>query len=174
MTDDRTGARLALALVLGSVVTLLPGCVERAFWVKSEPPGANVYIDGAPQGTTPVRIPFEHYGTREVMVRMEETPEMRGERALAPQTRMVELSTPWWQWFPIDLVSEFAWPGTIRDERTLMFTLEPHDAETLGEEFRESVRAAGLRLPRDPDPEPADGEDAGGDEGDDDPSGSRE
>lgn len=144
--------RLHLLMPLLLLPLLLGGCVDRMLIIRSDPPGARVFVDGRDLGTTPTEVPFEHYGTREVMVRMEEI-ELRGERALAPQTRMVEVSAPWYQWFPFDLFSEFLYPGTIVDAREVMFTLEPHDADDLGERFREKARARGIRLPFDPAPD---------------------
>ena len=136
--------RLAISILL---LALLPGCVERALMIRSDPPGAKVFVDGTEVGTTPAEIPFDHYGTREVMVRMEGAE--RGEQALAPETRLVKVSAPWYQWFPLDLASEFLWPGTIHDEHVIEFTLEPHDVETLRARFAESAGERGVLLPLD-------------------------
>ncbi len=85
----------ALALLLLS----LTGCVERALLIRSEPAGARVFVDGASLGETPLRMPFDFYGTREVMVRWE--PTELGETSYAPVTEQVELNAPWYQYFPI-------------------------------------------------------------------------
>ena len=61
-----------LWLFLISSVLLCSGCVERALVIRSEPAGARVFIDGIDSGTTPIRVPFDFYGTRDVLVRMEE------------------------------------------------------------------------------------------------------
>ncbi len=134
--------RLAISLL---VLSVLPGCVERALVIRSDPPGAKVFVDGSEVGTTPAQISFDHYGTREVMVRLEGTE--RGDDAFAPETRLVKISAPWYQWFPLDLASEFLWPGTIRDEHIVDFALEPHDAETLRARFAERAGERGVRMP---------------------------
>mgnify|MGYP002634039193 CR=1 FL=1 len=130
-------------LLLALSTIFLAGCVERALLIRSDPAGARVFLDGKDVGSTPARVPFDHYGTREVMVRWE--PTERGEGpAYAPETRLVPVSAPWYQWFPVDLFSEFVWPGTIVDERVIEFTLVEHTLEELEAKFIESARAFGL------------------------------
>ena len=126
------------------------GCVERLMQVRSEPTGAQVFLDGRHIGVTPIDVPFDFYGTREVMVRMEETT-LRGDRSLAPQIRMVELDAPWYEWFPIDFISEHLWPGTIVDQHQVFFALEPQDLESLAEEFRSRARGFGITPPLEAD-----------------------
>ncbi|MHC5079610.1 MAG: PEGA domain-containing protein, partial [Planctomycetota bacterium] len=67
----RPGSALLLTAVffLLSLGVLVPGCVERTIEVRSDPPGAEVYLDRAFRGRTPVRLPFHHYGVREITVR---------------------------------------------------------------------------------------------------------
>lgn len=150
----RSGRCARFVLLIGALAAL-PGCVERVLLVRSDPPGARVFLDGEDVGTTPARIPFEFYGTRELMVRMEET-DKRGERSLAPETRLVKVRAPWHQWFPFDLATEFLWPGTIVDEHVVEFTLEPRDYDTWRANYEEGARARGIRFPTDPPP-PEDG-----------------
>ncbi|MGA1203195.1 MAG: PEGA domain-containing protein [Planctomycetota bacterium] len=142
----------ALALLLLS----LTGCVERALLIRSEPAGARVFVDGASLGETPLRMPFDFYGTREVMVRWE--PTELGETSYAPVTEQVELNAPWYQYFPIDLLAEFVWPGTIVDEHLFECTLRPQSLGAMEARFEESARAAGLSFPKDA-PAPGDGGD---------------
>jgi len=156
--------RTSLPLALLLLAPLSTGCVERALVVRSDPPGAKVFVDGREIGTTPARLPFEHYGTREVMVRMEVREPGGDHTPLAPVTRMVELAAPWYQWFPIDLFSEFLWPGTIVDERVVEVALVPHTREELIERYEASARAHGIRLPLDPIPPAGDGAGAGSSE----------
>ena len=68
---------------------------------------------------------------------------------LKPETRLVEVSAPWYQWFPIDLVAEFLWPATIVDEHVFDFTLSPISASELEAEYREAARERGLLFPTD-------------------------
>ena len=57
--------RVALLLAL-----LLPasGCVRRRLNVRTNPPGALVYVDNQQIGTTPCSVDFIYYGTREIRI----------------------------------------------------------------------------------------------------------
>jgi hypothetical protein len=146
----RTPRITLLVAFLALLAPLATGCVERALVVRSDPPGAQVFVDGRAIGTTPARLPFDHYGTREVMVRMERR-ESAGETVpLAPVTRMVEIDAPWYQYFPLDFAAEFLWPWTIVDERVVEVALVPHTRAELLERFARSASAQGIRLPFDP------------------------
>ena len=141
------------AAIVAALILPLLGCVERALLIRSEPAGARVFIDGRDVGATPTRVPFDFYGTREVMVRWE--PAEMGGTSYAPETRLVDVSAPWYQWFPVDLIAEFAWPGTIVDEHLVEFTLREQSFTEIEERFEADARAAGLTFPKD-DPLPTD------------------
>ena len=79
----------------------LCGCVERWLFIRSDPAGARVFVDGRDRGTTPVELPFDHYGTREILLRLKDHDSA---------VHIVKLDPPWYQWFPIDFVSEHLWP----------------------------------------------------------------
>jgi hypothetical protein len=105
---------LWLAIV---VVALCPGCVRRRLVVRSNPPGAMVYVDNQPIGTTPCATSFIYYGTREI-------------RLVKPgfETLTVKqpIPAPWYQIPPLDFVSENIVPNEIQDYRTLpTFNLTP-------------------------------------------------
>ncbi|MEC9477385.1 MAG: PEGA domain-containing protein [Planctomycetota bacterium] len=138
-------------LSLISSILLCSGCVERALVIRSEPVGAKVFIDGIDAGTTPVRVPFDFYGTRDVLVRMEED-EKRGERSLSPIRRIVKLTPPWYQRFPLDFISENLWPGKLTVIHEEVFVMEPQDLDALSERFRDTARGFGVASPLD-DPE---------------------
>lgn len=120
------------------VCVMTSGCMERVLVVRSDPPGAVVYVDGQPRGTTsagqPVEVPFDAYGTRTVIVRRE---------GYVPTRRQVELKVPWYQYFPIGLVTDLLWPGTIRDEHRVELKLKrrgpPRPAKELAKDGRHFV-----------------------------------
>ena len=56
---------LWLLLVL-LAVTAHSGCVRRRMTVRSNPPGAVVFVDERRLGVTPVSTSFTYYGTRDV------------------------------------------------------------------------------------------------------------
>ncbi|MFH1922295.1 MAG: PEGA domain-containing protein [Planctomycetota bacterium] len=101
--------------------------------IRSNPPGAVVYVDGYEIGTTPVSHNFTYYGTRKIrLVR-------NGYETL---TVMQPIPPPWYQIPPLDFVSETLVPGKLRDGRTLNYQMVPQKVvpteELLG-------RAEGLR-----------------------------
>jgi hypothetical protein len=107
--------RLSIALLLAA--TLLPtGCVRRRLAVRSNPPGALVFVDNQEIGTTPCSVDFTYYGTREI-------------RLVKPgyETLTVNqpIPMPWYQIPPIDFVSENLMPNKIEDHRTVAFDMQP-------------------------------------------------
>ena len=91
-------------------------CVHRRLTIRSNPPGALVYVDGQEIGFTPVSTPFVYYGTRSIRL------EMDGYEIVE---QMHRIRAPWYQIPPIDFVSENLSFRDIRDERVLDFQLVP-------------------------------------------------
>ncbi len=108
------------SLAAGLLFLLLPGCVERALVVETDPPGAEVWIDGEMTGLSPIRVPFSHYGTREVVV-------VKGGFATLREVRPLE--APWFERFPMDFAAENLWPTTFTDERYFVYTLRPETVD---------------------------------------------
>jgi hypothetical protein len=92
------------------------GCVEREIYLQSEPPNATVCLDGRDYANTPVAIPFEYYGTHFLALRAP---------GYEAKWTHVEVSPPWYQYFPLDLFTELLWPWTIKDRQTYTFELTP-------------------------------------------------
>jgi len=105
---------LSLPLVLALLAS--PACIEKTIGIRSDPPGATVYLDGLEIGRTPIEnVPFYFYGTREIAVHKSG---YLGER------RLVEMTAPWYDRFPVDLVTELVLPWTFRDQREYYFALD--------------------------------------------------
>jgi len=104
---------LCLAIV---VCLLASGCVRRRLMVRSNPPGAMVYVDNQPIGTTPCATNFVYYGTREI-------------RLVKPgyETLTVNqpIPRPWYEIPPLDFVSENVATSKIQDSRTVSYNLVP-------------------------------------------------
>ncbi len=107
--------RLILAILL-LACTAATGCVRRRMTVRSNPPGAMVYIDNQQIGPTPVSTGFTYYGTRNITLVKD------GYETLNVKHNF---DRPWYQTPGIDFVSENLTPGEIRDDRLLDFTLVP-------------------------------------------------
>jgi hypothetical protein len=109
------------------------GCVQRRLTIRTNPPGALVYIDDYEIGTTPVSTDYIYYGVREFRVVKDGYETVHQLQYVPP---------PWYQFFPLDFVAENAIPYEIRDQRTFDFQLVPQTVvptdELLG-------RAEGLR-----------------------------
>src|SRR4249919_501083 len=111
----RTLCSLLLAVVLLSMAAIpAHAIVRRRLNVNSNPQGALVYVDNQQIGTTPCSVDFTYYGTREI-------------RLIKPgfETLTVNqpIPAPWYQYTPIDFVSENLVTMKIRDNRTVNFNL---------------------------------------------------
>jgi len=92
------------------------GCVQRRLTIRSNPPGALVYIDDYPIGTTPVSTDFVYYGTRKVRV---------VKSGFETLNVLQPIPAPWYQYPGLDFVTENVIPGEIRDERVVEYQLQP-------------------------------------------------
>src|SRR5829696_3105479 len=108
---------LLFAVVL--VATASPpadAVVRRRLNVNSNPQGALVYVDNQQIGTTPCSVDFTYYGTREI-------------RLIKPGFETLTMNqpipAPWYQYTPIDFVSENLVTMKIRDNRTVNYNLAP-------------------------------------------------
>jgi hypothetical protein len=113
------GRRFAALLLAGVGVVCaltMSGCVQRRMTIRSNPPGALVYVDNYEIGRTPVSTDFIYYGTRRIRLEADGYQTYTAEQTFWP---------PWYQIPPIDFVSETLWPWEIRDERVVDFTLTP-------------------------------------------------
>ena len=65
-------ARPIVALSLAAAFAFLcTGCIERLITVRSQPPGALVYLNDEEVGRTPVTVPFKFYGVYDVRLEHE-------------------------------------------------------------------------------------------------------
>lgn len=104
---------LAAALAL---LTVLPGCVRRRMTVRSNPPGAVVFVDDQEIGTTPASTGYTYYGTRKIQLIKDGFETLTVKQTFYP---------PWYEITPLDFVSENLWPHETRDEQYLDFQLQP-------------------------------------------------
>ncbi|MBX3473502.1 MAG: hypothetical protein KF754_03900 [Planctomycetes bacterium] len=121
------------AAVLFALMLLVCGCVERRIYLISDPPGADVFIDGEYVGQTrPKDHPdgalyanFIYYGKREYTFR---------KPGFATQSGEVKLEAPWYEYPPIDFFAEVLLPWPVVDNHYVNVKLErakPADVEDL-------------------------------------------
>ena len=142
---------LGLGLVLGLAVLAAAGCVQRRMTVRTNPPGAMVYVDDYPLGASPISTNFTYYGTRRIRMVKD------GYETL---TIMQPMWPAWYEIPPVDFVSENLLPGELRDQRDFCYQLQPQmvvPPEQLlarGEQLRRSQPCAAIAAPP-PGPGPA-------------------
>jgi hypothetical protein len=101
------------------LLALLPtGCVRRRMTIRTNPPGAKVYIDNTEIGTTPVSTNYTYYAARQITLIKD------GYRTETVYERMLP---HWYELPPLDFVSENLYPRELRDERVLDFELQPQE-----------------------------------------------
>ncbi len=107
--------RTALTATL-LLASLNLGCVERRFVITSDPPGALVYRNNVPIGTTPVDDHFVFYGKYKFTLVRDK---------YAPLVVEENICAPWYEYPPIDFVSENLFPFKLIDVRRLHYKLVP-------------------------------------------------
>lgn len=105
-------------IILVIAIPVLCSCVRRRMTVRSNPPGALVYIDDQEIGKTPVSTSYTYYGTRKIRLVRD---------GYETQTVMQKVSPPWYQYPPLDFFSENIYPGELRDERVFDFEMVPQE-----------------------------------------------
>lgn len=103
-------------LFAASLVLATGGCVQRRLTIRSNPPGALVYVDNYEIGTTPVSTDYIYYGTRRIRLIKDGYATLDIKQWIPP---------PWYEIFPLEFVSENLVPAEIRDHRVLEFQLVP-------------------------------------------------
>jgi len=106
-------------LVIGSVVCVVFGCVQRSVKITTSAPKALVWLNDREVGRTPVTVPFHWYGDYDVVIRKKGFQTLKGHRRLKP---------PWYQVPPFDFVAELLIPTTIYDEHSWHFELTGEQA----------------------------------------------
>ncbi len=128
---------VAWLATLALIAVLSTGCVRRRMTIRSNPPGALVYVDDQEIGATPVSTSFVYYGTRKIRLVLD---------GYETQTVMENFRPPWYQWPGVDFVSENVWPQEVRDERIIDIQLVPkkivptHELMTRADNLRRGAR----------------------------------
>jgi hypothetical protein len=105
-------AFLSFALCPG----LLTGCVEQRYIVTTDPPGAVVFRNGQPLVKSPADDHFVYYGKYHFTLILDGYETLQVDQ---------EITTPWYEFFPLDFFSENVIPWKLRDVRRFHYKLEP-------------------------------------------------
>ena len=97
------------------MMLLASGCVYRSLTIRTDPAGAQVYINDQLKGKTPLTYDFLWYGMHRVTIRKEGYQRLDDQRLLR---------CPFYLWIPFDLAIELI-PFRIRDAREWSYTLTP-------------------------------------------------
>lgn len=108
--------RISFVLGVALLFSLGTGCVERRYVITTDPPGAAVYRNDEFIGNTPVDDTFVYYGNYNFTIRRE---------GFATQQIRQDICTPWYQYWPLDFVSEVLWPFHVEDVRYFHYALQP-------------------------------------------------
>ena len=115
-------------MIASSMLVLLydttDAAVRRRITIKTDPPGALVYIDDQEIGVTPVSTSFTYYGTRKIQIVKD---------GYETVTVLREIKPPWYQIPGIDFVTENLIRRKFRDERLIQFKLVPLKIRTTNE-----------------------------------------
>ena len=112
------------------------GCVQRVVHVRSDPPGAAVWLNDREVGRTPFDREFLWYGDYDVVARADGYQTLKTTR---------EVTAPWWQWVPFDLLTDFL---PVRDDETIQLQMKPAGAPlpglilTRGEQLRQQMESS--------------------------------
>ncbi len=97
-------------------VVLLAGCVDRRFVITSDPPGALVLNNNQPIGATPADDHFTYYGKYDFTLFRD---------GYEPLKVAQDVPTPWYEYPPLDFISENLIPWTISDIRRYHYQMQP-------------------------------------------------
>jgi len=106
---------LLVAATVGACL-LATGCVQRRMMIRSNPPGATLYVDDYEIGVTPIAVDFTYYGTRKIRLVKD------GYETL---TILQPVPPPWYEIVPLDFFAENVVPGELRDWREFAYQLRP-------------------------------------------------
>ena len=138
---SRMSRGLCFFVIALLMVSAFCGCVRRKMTVHTNPPGANVSLDGREIGRTPFTTNFKHYGKQEFRI---------VKPGYETKTELVPVRAPWYQWVGFDFVSEVLLPGKLTDHKYYEFDLQPErivppsDIVTRAEQFRQTAHADGM------------------------------
>jgi hypothetical protein len=137
--------RIAIGILISIFASSSVGCLRRRMTVRTDPPGAAVYVDRQYIGQSPASTNYVYYGTRNFEILRDG---YRTERFLR------KFHPPWYAIPPLDFFTETLWPFEKRDERIIDVQLTPEPVVPTdaliasGEQLRfQANQGVAVRLP---------------------------
>ncbi len=131
-----------VAAALGAVCCLsLVGCVERRYTIRTDPPGALVFVNGQELGPSPISSDFTYYGAREIVIVAD---------GYETERIIQKIDAPLYDNALTDFFTENLLPFTIRDEREFVYRLRPRTLTPQGdlEQRADMLRMEGQQPPK--------------------------
>jgi hypothetical protein len=116
MVRSHRPRRRAAIVLVSALVGAACGCVERRYTVRTDPPGAQVVVNGESIGPAPASHNFYYYGDREITLVLD---------GYETKTVIQPVNAPWWDNYVTEFFSENLVPWVIRDDQEFAYTLEP-------------------------------------------------
>jgi hypothetical protein len=110
----RAGRLLVATAAISLIATA--GCVERRYTIRTNPPNAQVWVNGEELGPAPQSRSFNYYGPREIVLIADNH---QTQRILQP------VDAPWYDNLFTEFFTENLLPFTIRDEREFYYEMAP-------------------------------------------------
>jgi PEGA domain len=140
MVRSRCASRRMAIVFLLAAAGLFCGCVERRYTIRTDPPGAQVVVNGESIGLSPASHSFYYHGDREITLVKD---------GYETKTIIQPMNAPWWDNYATEFFTENLIPFVLRDEQEFTYKLEPARAPTQEEvEARaEALRSEAKALP---------------------------
>jgi hypothetical protein len=116
MVKSHSARRRAAIVLFLAAVGLACGCVERRYTIRTDPPFAQVIVNGESLGPTPASHSFYYYGDREITLVLD---------GYETKTVIQPINAPWFDNYLTEFFTENLIPWVIRDEREFTYKLEP-------------------------------------------------
>ena len=115
--------RSASGLILACIALgFAPGCVERRYTIRTDPPGALAIVNDEEIGTTPVSKNYTFYGDRKITLVLD---------GYQTKTVIQPIKAPWFDNLLTEFFTENLIPYTFRDERDFAYKLDPYQEPTI-------------------------------------------
>jgi hypothetical protein len=121
MVKSHRARRRTAFVLLWAAIGMACGCVERRYTIRTEPPGAQVIVNGESLGPAPASHNYYYHGDREITLVMD---------GYQTKTIIQPMNAPWWDNYATEFFSENLVPFVIRDEREFTYKMEPYRAPT--------------------------------------------